>query len=58
VEDAASAGSKSTADEIGAQWIGDNSQHSLQRACCGIDLGGELLIEIIVTAARGVADDA
>ena len=51
-------GSKSTVDEIWAQWIGDNPRHWPQRACYGVDLGGRLLIEIIVTAARGAADDA
>lgn len=50
--------SKSTVDDIWAQWIGDNPQHWPQRACYGVDLGGRLLIEIIVTAARGNADDA
>lgn len=47
---------KSIVDEIWAQWIGDNPQHWPQRACYGVDLGGKLLIEIIVTAARGSAD--
>ncbi|MDD2030769.1 RidA family protein [Pseudomonas sp. Fig-3] len=51
-------GSKSTVDEIWAGWIGDNPQHWPQRACYGVDLGGKLLIEIIVTAARGTANDA
>lgn len=51
-------GSKPVVDEIWARWIGDNPQHWPQRACYGVDLGGKLLIEIIVTAARGTADDA
>ncbi|MCR8930441.1 MULTISPECIES: Rid family hydrolase [Pseudomonas] len=50
--------SKPIVDEIWAQWIGDNPHHWPQRACFGVDLGGRLLIEIIVTAARGAADDA
>ncbi|KIF58500.1 RidA family protein [Pseudomonas koreensis] len=50
--------SKPIVDEIWAQWIGDNPQHWPQRACYGVDLGGKLLIEIIVTAVRGAADDA
>ncbi|CAH0259156.1 RidA family protein [Pseudomonas mediterranea] len=51
-------GTKAIVDEIWARWIGDNPQHWPQRACYGVDLGGKLLIEIIVTAARGAADDA
>lgn len=51
-------GSKPVVDEIWAKWIGDNPQHWPQRACYGVDLGGKLLIEIIVTAARGTANDA
>ncbi|MCF5745649.1 MULTISPECIES: Rid family hydrolase [Pseudomonas syringae group] len=51
-------GSKPVVDEIWAKWIGDNPQHWPQRACYGVDLGGKLLIEIIVTAAQGTADDA
>jgi len=54
----ANMGSKPVVDEIWAKWIGDNPQHWPQRACYGVDLGGKLLIEIIVTAARGTADDA
>jgi hypothetical protein len=50
--------SKSAVDDIWAQWIGDNPQHWPQRACYGVDLGGKLLIEIIVTAVRGATDDA
>ncbi|AMQ84688.1 Rid family hydrolase [Pseudomonas sp. 22105] len=49
---------KPEVDEIWAKWIGDNPQHWPQRACYGVDLGGRLLIEIIVTAARGATDDA
>jgi len=51
-------GSKAVVDEIWARWIGDDPRHWPQRACYGVDLGGKLLIEIIVTAARGTADDA
>lgn len=50
--------SKSVVDEIWARWIGDNPQHWPQRACYGVDLGGKLLIEILVTAARGTINDA
>lgn len=49
---------KPLVDEIWAQWIGDDPQHWPQRACYGVDLGGKLLIEIIVTAVRGSADGA
>jgi enamine deaminase RidA (YjgF/YER057c/UK114 family) len=49
---------KPIVDEIWAQWIGEDPQHWPQRACYGVDLGGKLLIEIIVTAVRGAADDA
>lgn len=50
--------SKPVVDEIWALWIGENPQHWPQRACYGVDLGGKLLIEIIVTAAQGAADAA
>lgn len=50
--------SKYLVDEVWTRWIGDNPQHWPQRACYGVDLGGKLLIEIIVTAARGTIDDA
>jgi enamine deaminase RidA (YjgF/YER057c/UK114 family) len=49
---------KAIVDEIWAQWIGDDPQNWPQRACYGVDLGGKLLIEIIVTAARGSSDDS
>ncbi|KTT40058.1 endoribonuclease L-PSP [Pseudomonas oryzihabitans] len=47
---------KPIVDEIWAHWIGNNPEHWPQRACYGVDLGGKLLIEIIVIAARVVAD--
>ncbi|RMR02038.1 Rid family hydrolase [Pseudomonas syringae group genomosp. 3] len=49
---------KPLVDDIWARWIGDNPQHWPQRACYGVDLGGKLLIEIIVTAVRGATDAA
>lgn len=49
---------KNLVDEIWSQWIGEDPQNWPQRACYGVDLGGKLLIEILVTAARGSADDS
>ncbi|HHL1992075.1 RidA family protein [Acinetobacter baumannii] len=37
-------------DQIWNQWIGSNPEHWPQRACLGVALGGNLLIEVTVTA--------
>lgn len=39
-------------DKVWNQWIGSNPEHWPQRACLGVDLGGNWMIEITVTAAR------
>ncbi|KXX67076.1 Rid family hydrolase [Flammeovirga sp. SJP92] len=41
---------KPVMDEIWKKWIGDNPDHWPQRACLGVDLEGDVLIEISVTA--------
>ena len=43
---------KSLMDEVWCQWFGDNPEHWPQRACLGVDLEGDVLIEITVTAVR------
>lgn len=44
---------KKLMDEVWNQWIGSDPKHWPQRACVGADLGGNWLIEIVVTAIRG-----
>ncbi|MCC8251825.1 RidA family protein [Vibrio campbellii CAIM 333] len=39
-------------DEVWCEWMGDNSDHWPQRACLGVDLEGDVLIEVTVTAVR------
>lgn len=39
-------------DEIWCQWVGDNPKHWPQRACLGVALEGNVLIEVTVTAIR------
>jgi len=41
---------KQVMDGIWREWIGDNPQYWPQRACVGVDLHGETLIEVSVTA--------
>ena len=38
-------------DKCWCEWIGDDQQHWPQRACLGVELEGEVLIEVVVTAA-------
>lgn len=40
-------------DEVWCEWLGDNPEHWPQRACLGVDLEGDVLIEVTVTAVRG-----
>jgi len=35
-------------------WIGDNPEHWPQRACLGVNLEGDVLIEVTVTAVRKI----
>ncbi len=44
--------SKPLMDLVWCQWLGDNHQDWPQRACLGVDLEGDVLIEITVTAVR------
>jgi enamine deaminase RidA (YjgF/YER057c/UK114 family) len=43
---------KSAMDRIWCDWLGDDPQHWPQRVCIGVDLHGDMLIEISVTAVR------
>jgi enamine deaminase RidA (YjgF/YER057c/UK114 family) len=40
-------------DAVWKKWLGDNPQHWPQRACLGVNLEGDVLIEVTVTAVRG-----
>lgn len=44
--------SKSSMDIVWCQWLGENPQDWPQRACLGVDLEGDVLIEVTVTAVR------
>ena len=39
-------------DEVWCDWIGGDAQHWPQRACLGVALEGDVLIEVTVTAIR------
>lgn len=39
-------------DKVWCQWIGNEPDHWPQRACLGVALEGEVLIEVTVTAIR------
>jgi len=39
-------------DAVWQGWLGTNPQHWPQRACLGVDLEGQVLIEVTVTAVR------
>lgn len=41
---------KSTMDKVWRDWIGDNPNNWPQRACLGVELEGQCLIEVTVTA--------
>jgi len=43
---------KAQMDQLWCSWLGDDPQHWPQRACVGVDLAGNTLIEITVIAAR------
>jgi enamine deaminase RidA (YjgF/YER057c/UK114 family) len=43
---------KAKMDNIWQRWLGDEPQHWPQRACLGVDLEGDVLIEVTVTAVR------
>ncbi|HAS6346101.1 RidA family protein [Vibrio parahaemolyticus] len=39
-------------DNVWCEWLGENPEHWPQRACLGVSLEGDVLIEITVTAVR------
>ena len=39
-------------DEVWKEWIGKDPNNWPQRACLGVDLEGNVLIEVTVTAVR------
>ena len=41
-------------DEVWKKWIGEDSSNWPQRACLGVNLEGDVLIEVTVTAVRKV----
>ncbi|WP_444928726.1 Rid family hydrolase [Microbulbifer sp. SSSA002] len=43
---------KSQMDEAWCTWIGQNQEHWPQRACLGVELEGDVLVEITVVAVR------
>ena len=43
---------KPVMDDVWCEWLGDDPQHWPQRACVGVDLHGDTLIEVSVTAIR------
>ena len=43
---------KAAMDRIWCDWLGTDQQHWPQRVCIGVDLHGDMLIEISVTAAK------
>lgn len=43
---------KALMDNIWQQWIGTNPEHWPQRACLGVDLEGDVLIEVTAIAVR------
>lgn len=44
---------KQLMDSVWINWLGYNPEHWPQRACLGVYLEGEVLIEVTVTAVRG-----
>ena len=44
---------KQQMDLVWTNWLGANPEHWPQRACLGVNLEGEVLIEVTVTAVRG-----
>ena len=45
---------KAAMDVVWCAWIGADPAHWPQRACLGVDLAGDDLIEVVVTAARDI----
>lgn len=47
---------KKSMDDVWCEWLGENTDHWPQRACLGVDLAGDTLVEITVTAVRDQTD--
>ena len=45
---------KPAMDEVWNEWIGSDPENWPQRACLGVDLEGQCLIEVTVTATREI----
>lgn len=45
---------KNIMDSVWKTWVGDNPDNWPQRACLGVNLEGDVLIEVTVTAVREV----
>ena len=43
---------KSSMDAVWCEWFSESPDNWPQRACLGVDLEGDVLIEITVTAVR------
>ena len=43
---------KNKMDKVWCEWIGENPDHWPQRACLGVKLEGNVLVEVTVTAVR------
>ena len=43
---------KQQMDSVWKNWLGTNPEHWPQRACLGVNLEGDVLIEVTVTAVR------
>jgi enamine deaminase RidA (YjgF/YER057c/UK114 family) len=43
---------KNQMDSVWKDWLGDNPENWPQRACLGVELEGDVLIEVTVTAVR------
>lgn len=43
---------KQQMDDVWCEWIGPDSDHWPQRACLGVELAGNTLVEIVVVAAK------
>ena len=48
---------KQRMDLVWQSWLGTNPKHWPQRACLGVKLEGEVLIEVTVTAVRSQTTD-
>ncbi|USD67198.1 RidA family protein [Vibrio sp. SCSIO 43136] len=46
---------KASMDKVWCDWIGANPNDWPQRACLGVDLEGDVLIEVTVTAVRATS---